>query len=565
MGIWLLAIESLIISLLWLAMGMAWRARQPRGRGLVVVLMFLAPLTVYLILLGSYLVLNSKAELNRQMPYVLALLIGGYLLGTIFLWHKARQPVAEAGELVGAPGSTLRQANRWPAGKLAMAMLVGLLLHAMTFWNLDTAMQHRLEALRVEAGAKALAVLPGKPADRENAGLIYEQAFARLTKYEQLPDQYQNWTDKKYVASHPDLFEDTKLLAFLKSNAQTIALLNQAGKFPACSFDRNYAEPNMAMPIPEVGTMRQAAQLLMLQAQVDAAQGNLHAAIEHIQTIYMMGEHVNSDPLLISMLVSFALDSMATETLQSVLSGKQPTLEELAPLDFGPPNATSRRLVRALRMEEAFGLATFGQMATQPDIWGMIGAITTDGETNTDYAWIFSASLALYRVLLLEDDVESYRALHVKYHELAPLSPAAARGKADEADQELATRSEGLLTQILVPALKTCFMVSGRHAAKRETAKTGIAIHRYRAEHDKLPKQLADLVPEYLPAIPLDPYTDKPLKYKVTSDDWVVYSIGEDLKDNGGAAYDDKDHTGDIGFYAVKPVAKVEPTEHDEN
>jgi hypothetical protein len=216
-------------------------------------------------------------------------------------------------------------------------------------------------------------------------------------------------------------------------------------------------------------------------------------------------------------------------------------------------------MVRALRMEEAFGLATLGQMATQPDIWGMVGAIATDGETNTDYAWIFSASLALYRVLLLEDDVESYRALHVKYRELAPLSPAAARVKSDEADKQLATRSKGILTSILVPELQSCFLASGRHAAKRETAKTGIAILRYRAKHEKLPKQLADLVPEYLPAIPLDPYTDKPLKFEVTGDDWVVYSIGEDLKDNGGAAYEDKDHTGDIGFYAVKPAIKVQP------
>ena len=38
----------------------------------------------------------------------------------------------------------------------------------------------------------------------------------------------------------------------------------------------------------------------------------------------------------------------------------------------------------------------------------------------------------------------------------------------------------------------------------------------------------------YLKAVPLDPFDGKPLRYKKLSPGYVVYSIGEDLSDDGG-------------------------------
>ena len=43
---------------------------------------------------------------------------------------------------------------------------------------------------------------------------------------------------------------------------------------------------------------------------------------------------------------------------------------------------------------------------------------------------------------------------------------------------------------------------------------TTLALHAYRLEHRGYPKQLSELVPNYLPAVPVDPFSDgKPLKY----------------------------------------------------
>jgi hypothetical protein len=67
--------------------------------------------------------------------------------------------------------------------------------------------------------------------------------------------------------------------------------------------------------------------------------------------------------------------------------------------------------------------------------------------------------------------------------------------------------------------------------------RTGIALERYRLKHGAAPAALAALVPEFLPAVPLDPYDLRPLRYRVLADGTPhVWSIGWDGSDNGGAA-----------------------------
>ena len=42
--------------------------------------------------------------------------------------------------------------------------------------------------------------------------------------------------------------------------------------------------------------------------------------------------------------------------------------------------------------------------------------------------------------------------------------------------------------------------------------------------------------PAYLPAVPLDPWDGKPLRYKKLDKGYVIYSVGSGRKDNGGSS-----------------------------
>ena len=69
-----------------------------------------------------------------------------------------------------------------------------------------------------------------------------------------------------------------------------------------------------------------------------------------------------------------------------------------------------------------------------------------------------------------------------------------------------------------------------------------LAIKAHETEHGALPEQLAQLVPDYLPRVPKDPFDGKPFRYLrsnvpgLPAEAWAVYSIGEDFTDDGGTA-----------------------------
>jgi hypothetical protein len=70
--------------------------------------------------------------------------------------------------------------------------------------------------------------------------------------------------------------------------------------------------------------------------------------------------------------------------------------------------------------------------------------------------------------------------------------------------------------------------------AKR-TVITAIALKRFQLQHGNFPEKLAELTPEFLPAVPLDPVDGKPLRYRRNADGtFLLYSVGDDGVDNGG-------------------------------
>jgi hypothetical protein len=71
------------------------------------------------------------------------------------------------------------------------------------------------------------------------------------------------------------------------------------------------------------------------------------------------------------------------------------------------------------------------------------------------------------------------------------------------------------------------------HALLR-CAMVALAAERYRLEHGDWPRALADLVPGYLPAVPLDPIDGVPLRYRRTDGEAVIWSVGADGRDDGG-------------------------------
>jgi hypothetical protein len=76
-------------------------------------------------------------------------------------------------------------------------------------------------------------------------------------------------------------------------------------------------------------------------------------------------------------------------------------------------------------------------------------------------------------------------------------------------------------------------------------AQAAVAIERWRLAHPgQLPDTLAELVPAYLAAVPLDPFDGQSVRYKKLPVGYVVYCLGLDFTDNGGREGEQGEHSG---------------------
>jgi hypothetical protein len=61
-----------------------------------------------------------------------------------------------------------------------------------------------------------------------------------------------------------------------------------------------------------------------------------------------------------------------------------------------------------------------------------------------------------------------------------------------------------------------------------------VAAEQHRRERGAAPARIDDLVPPYLDAAPVDPYSGEALRFLSDNDKYLVYSVGTNQRDDGG-------------------------------
>ena len=89
--------------------------------------------------------------------------------------------------------------------------------------------------------------------------------------------------------------------------------------------------------------------------------------------------------------------------------------------------------------------------------------------------------------------------------------------------------------------------------AKILCAQVGMALERYRAAKGDYPAALGTLAPEFLPSVPVDVFNGQPLHYRRVPGGAVVYSVGPNLKDDGGVE-DRESNKDDPAWHAGKAL-----------
>ena len=151
--------------------------------------------------------------------------------------------------------------------------------------------------------------------------------------------------------------------------------------------------------------------------------------------------------------------------------------------------------------------------------------------------------LELYKAVGLADaDAIIYLDIMDGYIKAAQLPPHKRQEVVKAIDTRLQSTSQiHILMDAILPPLSSIIPIESsiisielRTIAYLRTARTALAVLRYRLAAGRFPDALTDLVPAYLDAVPTDPFDGKDLRYEKLGVGFVVYSVGEDLHDDGG-------------------------------
>jgi hypothetical protein len=119
--------------------------------------------------------------------------------------------------------------------------------------------------------------------------------------------------------------------------------------------------------------------------------------------------------------------------------------------------------------------------------------------------------------------------------ELVQESPDAPRRKPEVLAAVRESRSPAVAKSLEM--VDQMFDADARQRAMLASVTTALAVERFRRDASRWPESLAEMVPGYLKMVPTDPFDLRPSRYTRLPDGVVIYAVGPDGVDDGGAVH----------------------------
>jgi hypothetical protein len=432
------------------------------------------------------------------------------------------------------------------------------LLGGFIAWNLATPEQDaRVLAIRQKGYPSSLRELNEwytHIPDSQNAALIYTNAFSQpaLTNYSGSTMTFvgeTNWVPGRGHLMGKD--DRAELSAVLATNQTLLDLLHSATALTNSRYPVDLTKGFQTL-LPHLVKVKGAVQLLTAEALLNASNGDNEKALAALRAAGAVADSLVEEPLLISQLVRVAAWAIICKRGELILNGATLSDQQLKTLQTLFQNAERPdAMVRGLAGERASGLAVFMGSPDQLSIFGNLDSDSRPALKDRLRASLYigllksTGLLRKDRAFYLDVMATNVAAAEAPFPERLTL--------AQQANNAVMMPPSKLMifSRMLLPALSRTMQRDGDHTARIRTAQTAVAVERFRRAHnDGVPNDLNELVPTYLASVPGDPFDGQPLRFKRLTNGYVVYSVGSDLRDDGGSEGDPKKRTSpkDITF-----------------
>ena len=364
--------------------------------------------------------------------------------------------------------------------------------------------------------------------DVENAAYTIEEGFSLNKEWDKEKSKSLPLIGRAELPARTEsLAEETKSLMaqYIAGNNEALDLFRQAAEIENCRYPIDLAA-GFATLVPDLGEIRNAVRLLGLDAILHAENGDGRSATRSAISAFGIARSLAREPVTISQLARAGCQSSAISAVEQVINRAELSDEQLIEIiESVRESEHISDISCAFVGERCMGISFFRvPESAGPDVMGGSGPI-------------FRYVLAFYKAVGLADaDAVIYLDLMDGYLKAAQLPMHERLEAVNAVDTRLRSTSRvHVMLHSIMPALSRITTIETRAVARLRSARVALAIQRYRLAAGAPPDKLADLVPAYLETVPKDPFDGNELRYReLDAGGFVVYSIGEDLSDDGG-------------------------------
>jgi hypothetical protein len=424
--------------------------------------------------------------------------------------------------------------------------------------------------------------------DEDNAWPHYEKAIALFTE----PNQELNEIGGFSAPGHISLGglteeEQQKIRKWVELNEAAWQEFVKASSKSYCyreyQYDPNAKDENkwlFNVLLPHLAEIKGLARLGRWQARIQIDANQPRQALEDCLSIARSGSHWQGKGTLIEQLVGLAISSLACEEILNIAGTKhlspvdlkylQQQLSQIYPQSFPLMNMEGERLLFMDAVQHLFTESGPGGGHLVPHKLVYLGDITG----SADEVRINMVRLPFYTAAAMvhagrDETIAKGNEIYDYQGKRAKMSPYQRHISDPNGFNDMISalsKYRYFLIHIIMPAVDRASELAYRGRASHQATITILALKRWRLEENEYPANLDELVAAgYLKELPADPFSDKTLVYKRTGDDFTLYSVGSNFKDDGGESGKDSKgrpskwrDNGDTVFWPV-PEFRQEP------
>jgi len=425
-----------------------------------------------------------------------------------------------------------------PCVLLPVGAYFGLFFFAVFAPSEALNMEVNAELARIGAEGEPVTLMDLAPpplADEENAALIYEQAFAEIGEIPEQMTDLLEMQPSELTPEHKDALQD-----FLAEKAIGFSLLDKAASYKACRFPVDYEEGFVA-DLPHLSKLRECARLLALKSLLEVDKGNVGQALRTCLQTKNLGESLSIEPFLTSQLTRIGVSHVMLRSLENILSEDDLSAETLNALTE-ELDVHQRDLRRGLHValvgERCFFVAFFHDFRSLVP-QELQGKNTYEQGLKRFMRSSFMKSDELYGVRMYAKLIDfAQLSTHQAIEQSKKLAKDAAADSLELSGVSFLKpwrlRDLNMFSRLTLPAIAKSFAAWARNEADLQQARIVAAFKIHKIEHGAYPESLDALSPTILDPLPKDPFTGEDFVYRKDGDGFILYSVGDNLKDDGG-------------------------------